>query len=394
MSSATFRRTQRQQPTTGLALKRKVGFYYDQYLLLAVGLLLALGLLIMSSASMAIAEKSFAQPFYYILRQSIFLSGGIVGALILSRFPIIFWEKIGPVLLFASIFLLVIVLIPGIGHVVNGSRRWLSVGGFGLQVSELIKLSMIIFLAGYLVRRQEEVCTQVSGFLKPIGLLGVIAILLLLEPDFGATVVVSTCVLTLLFLGGVKLRHFMLLVTLAVGAMSVIAITSPYRLQRLTSFLNPWANQFDSGYQLTQALIAFGRGGWSGVGLGESVQKLFYLPEAHTDFLFAVLAEELGLIGMLFVLIAFMVLVVRAFWLGRKMQQRGELFPAYLSFGLGTWIGFQAMINMGVNMGVLPTKGLTLPFMSYGGSSLLVNCVTMALLFRIGHEYHSQATSR
>jgi cell division protein FtsW len=274
-----------------------------------------------------------------------------------------------------------------IGKEVNGSIRWLAIGPINLQPSELIKLFVIVYLAGYLVRRGEEVRNSIKGFLKPMAVVGIVGILLILEPDFGAVVVITTTVLGMMFLGGVRLWQFGVLFMFMLAAMAVVAISSPYRVERLTSFLNPWADPFDSGFQLTQALIAFGRGEWLGVGLGGSVQKLFYLPEAHTDFLFAVLAEEMGLLGAITVIALFTLLVWRAFLIGRSAMQSGSYFGAYLSFGIGLWLGLQSFINLGVNMGVLPTKGLTLPLMSYGGSSIVVTCVACALLLRVSHEY-------
>jgi cell division protein FtsW len=241
-------------------------------------------------------------------------------------------------------------------------------------------------MAGYLVRRNSEIQAQLSGFIKPMAILGTIAVLLLREPDFGATVVVTTIVLGMMFLAGMRLRHFLVLFSLIISALAVLAISAPYRLARLTGFLNPWERPFDTGYQLTQSLIAFGRGGWWGVGLGESIQKMFYLPEAHTDFLFAVIAEELGLIGMFVVIGLFLLLVVRIFFIGKEAQYLGRHFAGFLAYGFGIWIAIQFMVSIGVNTGLLPTKGLTLPLMSYGGSSVLVNCIVVAILLRIDHE--------
>jgi len=241
-------------------------------------------------------------------------------------------------------------------------------------------------LSSYLVRRADEVQTRAIGFLKPMLILGLVALLLLLEPDFGAMAVIMATALGMMFLAGVRLWQYVVLFLMVVAGLVGLAFSSPYRMARLTAFLHPWANQFDSGYQLTQSLIAFGRGGIFGVGLGDSIQKLFYLPEAHTDFLFAVLAEELGLVGELVVLALFGVLVGRALWLGRKAYELGEYFSAFLAYGLGLWIAFQAMVNIGVNAGLLPTKGLTLPLMSYGGSSVLINCVVVAVLLRMSSD--------
>ena len=282
-------------------------------------------------------------------------------------------------------------LIPGIGRVVNGSRRWLAIGPIGIQVSELAKVTMILYLSGYLVRQQHSVGQSIIGFIRPMIVLGIFAFLLLLEPDFGATVVISGTVMAMLFLTGVKIRYYLGLMVMVGVSLAFLAVSSPYRMARLTAFLNPWADQFNSGYQLTQSLIAFGRGGWFGVGLGDGVQKLLYLPEAHTDFLFAVLAEELGLTGILLVLILYSILVWRGFMIGFNAFSQGRLFAAFAAYGVTFWLGLQAAINMGVNSGLLPTKGLTLPLLSYGGASLVVNCIVIALLLRIDHENRWQS---
>ncbi|MDF2867412.1 MAG: ftsW [Gammaproteobacteria bacterium] len=359
---------------------------FDPWFVFAVCCLFAIGLVMVTSASMAMADRQYHDAFHFAVRQAIYLGLGLLFAAVILRIESWFWQKTGGFWLLASLGALFLVLIPGIGHQINGSMRWIGIGPLGMQVSELAKLGMIIYLAGYLVRRHEEVQTQISGFLKPMALLGLVGGLLLLEPDFGATVVITATALGMLFLAGVQLRQFIFLLLLVVAALALLAVSAPYRMQRLTSFLNPWANQFDSGYQLTQSLIAFGRGGWSGVGLGNGIQKLFYLPEPHTDFLFAVLAEELGLIGVMVVITLYVILVGRALWIGYQAQKIEEYFAAYLAYGLGLWLGMQAMINMGVNAGVLPTKGLTLPLLSYGGSSLLIMCIVLALLLRIDHE--------
>jgi cell division protein FtsW len=264
--------------------------------------------------------------------------------------------------------------------------RWIILGPISIQVSEFVKFSTIAFLAGYLVRRQDEVQTRVRGFIKPLLVVAAIAWLLLQEPDFGATVVITATVFGMLFVAGARLWQFIFLLILAVGALVVLAISVPYRLLRLTTFLHPWSNPFDTGYQLTQSLIAFGRGGVLGVGLGNSVQKLFYLPEAHTDFLFAVIGEELGLIGQLAVVILFLIFVIRSLLVSYRAYRNGHLFSAYLGAGLSMCLGLQVMINIGVNLGMLPTKGLTLPLMSYGGTSLLVNCLELGILLRLAYE--------
>ncbi len=359
---------------------------YDRWLVYVVLCLVGLGLLMVASASIVVSDQQLHQPFYYFYRQAIYLILGILLGAIIVQFEIQDLEKISGVLIVGSMLLLALVLLPGIGHSVNGSARWIGLGVFGMQVSELAKLTVVIYMASYLERRNHEIKTSFSGFLKPMGLLAVIAVLLLREPDFGATVVVTATALGMMFLAGMQLRHFVLLFIVVVLALFVIAISEPYRLVRLTSFLNPWANAFNSGYQLTQSLIAFGRGGLFGVGLGQSIQKLFYLPEAHTDFLFAVIAEELGLVGMLIVIALFTFLVLRIFLIGRQAQRLGHHFSGFMAYGFGLWIAIQFTVSMGVNCGILPTKGLTLPLMSYGGSSMLVSCMVIALLLRIDYE--------
>jgi cell division protein FtsW len=301
------------------------------------------------------------------------------------------WERMSLPLLLVCLLMLLIVLVPGIGRSVNGSRRWLAFGPIGVQVSELAKMTMIFYVAGYLVRQQSSVRHSILGFIKPMIILGIVAVLLLKEPDFGATVVITGTVMAMLFLAGVRIRYYLGLMVAVGCCLVMLALSSPYRVARLTAFIDPWADQFNSGYQLTQSLIAFGRGGWLGVGLGESVQKLFYLPEAHTDFLFAVLAEELGLIGVSLVLILYSILVIRGLMIGFTAHSQERLFAAFTAYGLTFWLGLQAAINMGVNSGLLPTKGLTLPMLSYGGASMVINCVVIALMLRIDHENRWQA---
>jgi len=359
---------------------------YDWWLIAAAAALLLLGLVMVTSASIAIADRELGQPLYYLWRQGLYLVTGLVLAAGAARIPLSFWRLSGPVLLVAGVLLLALVLVPGVGHEVNGSMRWMRVGPFNLQPSELVKLFTAIYLSGYLVRHSAEVRGSVSGFLKPMAVLTLIAGLLLQEPDFGAIVVLFATVLGMLFLAGVPLGRFLWWVAAAGVVMAAILWMEPYRVERLMTFRDPWADPFASGFQLTQALIAIGRGEWFGVGLGSSIQKLFYLPEAHTDFLFAVLAEELGFLGMLVVIGLFGFLVWRAFRIAHRAERQGRLYGAYLAYGLGLGIGLQAFINIGVNLGVLPTKGLTLPFMSYGGSSMVANCVAMGLLVRIDHE--------
>lgn len=359
---------------------------YDKWFVFATISIVLMGMLMMTSASIVVSDKQLHQPFYFLVKQLVYLTLGIVLGSAVVQIDTRYWEKMGGYLLVMVMMMLALVLIPGIGHSVNGSARWIGYGPFSFQVSELTKFSIVIFMAGYLVRRNAEIRTQLSGFLKPMVVLGTIAILLLREPDFGATVVVTATSMAMMFLAGMRLRDFAALFLLVVSALAVIAVSAPYRIARLTSFLNPWDRPFDTGYQLTQSLIAFGRGGWFGVGLGKSIQKMFYLPEAHTDFLFAVVAEELGLVGMFLVIGLFVLLVVRIFHIGKQAQSLNRHYAGFLAYGFGSWLAIQFIVNIGVNAGLLPTKGLTLPLMSYGGSSVLVNCIVIAVLLRIDHE--------
>ncbi|MFU8837121.1 MAG: putative lipid II flippase FtsW [Thiohalomonadaceae bacterium] len=377
---ATLRPQQWSMPVQGQAQS------LDWPLLLLTGSLLAIGLVMIASSSVAIADRQIGDPTYYLMRQSLYVAMGGAMALVVWQIPLAIWQRLGPMLLIVSLLLLAILLIPGVGRTVNGSTRWLMLGPFNLQVSEVAKLAVVVYLAGYLVRRGDEVRTTVMGFIKPMLLIVLAAVLLLAEPDFGAAVVLSATALGMMFLGGVRLWLFGVLLMMASSMLAILAVTSPYRMQRLTAFLNPWADPFNSGFQLTQALIAFGRGEWFGVGLGSSVQKLFYLPEAHTDFLYAVLVEELGMFGGVVVIVLFVLLVARIMDIGRCAAVAGMHFGSYLCYGVALWIAQQAFVNMGVNMGLLPTKGLTLPLMSYGGSSIIAVCVAIALVQRVAME--------
>lgn len=359
---------------------------YDRWLIVAVVGLLVIGLMMVASSSVVISTKHYHQPFHFLIRQASYLGVGLMLAIVVVRIDSSIWNKYSVQILLACLLLLVIVLIPGIGKVVNGSRRWLSIGPIGVQVSELTKLGVIVYMSGYIVRQGDNVRENVWGFIKPMLVLGVVAFLLLLEPDFGASVVIILTVMAMLFLTGVRLKYYFVLALLVAASLVLLAVSSPYRMTRLTAFLNPWADQFNSGYQLTQSLIAFGQGGWSGVGLGDSIQKMFYLPESHTDFLFAVFAEEFGLVGISVVLVLYGILIYRGFVIGYLAHQQDRIFAAFTAYGLTFWLGLQALINMGVNAGLLPTKGLTLPFLSYGGASLVVNCIAIAMLLRIDHE--------
>jgi cell division protein FtsW len=302
--------------------------------------------------------------------------------------PLHVWERCSVPLLIGGIVLLVAVLLPGIGREVNGSMRWIGLGPISVQGSEPAKLCLIAYLAGYLVRHGEKVRNSFAGFIRPIGVVTLVAGLLLLEPDYGAAAVMFATALGMLFIGGIPLSRFIAWMVAATAALGTLALLSPYRMQRLVSFMDPWQDPFNTGFQLTQALIAFGRGEWLGVGLGGSVQKLFYLPEAHTDFLFAVLAEELGLAGSVFVIVLYSFIIWRAFVIAGIAEQSGKMFPAYLAYGIGLLLGLQSFVNIGVNMGLLPTKGLTLPLMSYGSNSMIVSCVLIALLIRVEYETH------
>ncbi|WP_282341934.1 putative lipid II flippase FtsW [Pseudomonas sp. PS02288] len=370
-------------------LASRRGMDMDFPLLAGCLALLGLGLVMITSASSEVAAASSGNPLYHMIRHLVYLGIGFVACAVVMMIPLATWQRLGGMLLLGAIGLLVMVLIPGIGREVNGSMRWIGFGMFNVQPSEIAKLFVVIYLAGYLVRRQEEVRESWMGFFKPFIVLLPMAGLLLLEPDFGATVVMMGAAAGMLFLGGVGLFRFGLMVALAVGAVFVLVQAQPYRMARLVTFTDPWADQFGSGYQLTQALIAFGRGEWLGVGLGNSIQKQFYLPEAHTDFVFSVLAEELGLVGALATVALFCFVSARALYIGLWAEKAKQFFAAYVAYGLAfLWIG-QFLINIGVNVGLLPTKGLTLPFLSYGGSSLVICCVSLGLLLRIEWERRS-----
>jgi cell division protein FtsW len=348
--------------------------------------LLAIGIVMVTSASITTADRSMGEPFYYLYRQLAFAGIGLVIATLLIAMPTRWWEALGVVALGAALILLLAVLVPGVGRTVNGSTRWIPLGPIALQVSEPARLLFLIYIASYLVRHQTAIQVSLSAFLRPLGIVTVACVLLLLEPDFGAATVLLTTVIGVMLLGGARWRDFALITTGASATLAALAMASPYRVERITGFMDPFADPFDSGFQLTQSLIAIGRGELFGVGLGNSVQKLFYLPEAHTDFVFAVLAEETGLIGVALVIALYGALVWRALAIGRAAAAADLGFQAYLAFGIGIWLGLQASVNMGVNMGLLPTKGLTLPLLSYGGSSLLVSFAAIALLLRIHHE--------
>lgn len=362
---------------------------YDQMLLWVTLILLGLGLVMVYSASIAIAEADKAvghQSVYYLIRQSIFIILGLTVGAVSFQIPVAWWQKMAPYLFLLGLFLLVLVLIPGVGRNVNGSQRWLSLFVINLQPSELVKLFAAMYVADYAVRKAPQMDSIMRGFLPMAVVMVLVGFLLLREPDFGAFTVIAAISISILWLGGINVKIFIALLTLLPVAIYVLIVSSPYRMQRVIGFMDPWADPYGKGYQLSHALIAFGRGEWFGVGLGASVEKLLYLPEAHTDFLLAVIAEELGFVGVLTVLGLFSWIVIRAFGIGKEAVANERYFAALLAQGLGVWIGAQAIINIGVNMGVLPTKGLTLPLLSFGGSGILANCIAMAVLLRIDYE--------
>lgn len=361
--------------------------------LLSMGLTLLIGgLVILASASISVSDNAVGDPFYYVQRQAIAALIGGASAFLCLFIPMSVWRNLGPLMLLIGLALLLVVLIPGVGYTVNGSTRWLRVGVMNIQVSEPARLCLLLYIAGYLVRQNRSLREQFVGFLRPMLILSVACGLLLAEPDFGAAIVLLATALAMLFVAGARIRDFLLFFSTTIIAMAALAITSPYRLERLTAFLDPWSDPFDSGFQLTQSLIAIGRGEWFGVGLGASVQKLFYLPEAHTDFVFAVFAEEFGLLGSLLLIGLFLGLLWRIFKLAMRAANAERFFEAYLTVGLGTWLGLQAFINVGVNMGLLPTKGLTLPLISYGRSSLIIAMISIGLLLRVHHELATDAS--
>ena len=365
--------------------------FSDHALLISILTLGLFGAAMIGSASMAFAAENYNNPFHFLTRQLIFLSIGCVFGVLIFRLPLAVWEKYGPHLIITSLVFLTLVLIPGIGKEVNGSRRWIDVGAFTIQVSETVKLFVIVYLAGYLVRRGYLVQTTFGGFIRPLVLICVAGGLLLLEPDFGAAVVIVATAIIMLLVAGVRFSQFLAMVAVLGTVGTALVVTSSYRLRRFSSFLDPFEDPFGAGFQLTQSLIAIGSGGLTGTGFGNSVQKLFYLPEAHTDFLFAVLCEELGMLGALFLIFLYCFIVWRCFRLAKIADEQGNRFAGFIALGIGSWIGLQSFINMGVNLGILPTKGITLPLMSYGGSSAVVFAITFSLLLRVEWELRQNA---
>jgi len=380
----------------GLPRNPRAMLAYDASLTWAALLLVAIGLVMVYSASIAMAEASAHtghRAWYFLIRHALFLGAGLIAAFICFQVPVKAWQQLAPWLFAAGALLLLAVLIPGVGKSVNGARRWLPLAVVNLQPSELMKLAVVLYAASYAVRKADFLHAQqplrqtlLRGFLPLAAVMLAIGGLLLLEPDFGAFVVIVGIAFGILFLGGLDWRLFLGLLLLLPAGLSAILVAEPYRLQRLSAFLDPWSDPFGKGYQLSHSLIAFGRGEWLGVGLGASVEKLMFLPEAHTDFLLAVIAEELGFAGVLVVLGLFVWLLFRAYAIGRQAARLERPFAALVAQGIGVWIGVQAFINIGVNMGVLPTKGLTLPLLSFGGSGIVANCAALAILLRVDYE--------
>ena len=362
---------------------------YDRQLVwIALGLMLT-GLVMVTSASFPISARLTDQPFHFMFRHAIFLLLALGVSSVILQIPMKRWFQYSMYLLGLSFFLLVVVL--AVGKSVNGASRWIPLGLFNLQPAEVAKLSLFIFMAGYLVRKQDEVRkTFFGGFAKPIMVFGAFAVLLLGQPDLGTVVVMLVTLFGMLFIAGAKLSHFIALMVAGIAAVVGLIVIEPYRVRRVTSFWEPWNDPFGSGYQLTQSLMAFGRGDWMGQGLGNSIQKLEYLPEAHTDFVFAVLAEELGFVGVTLVLMLIFSLVLKAILIGKKAFEHDQVFSGYLAFGIGIWFAFQTLVNVGAASGIVPTKGLTLPLISYGGSSLIIMSVAVSMLLRIDHECRMQ----
>ena len=361
-------------------------FHFDPLLVIVSASLLAIGYVMMASSSLHLGIKETGNSLHYPIRQSLHIALGLILGICVALTPIRVWEKSGQWLFIFGILLLIVVLVPGLGVKVNGSTRWLSIFGMRVQVSEVVKFFSVIYMAGYVTRHQESIRKSIFALFKPIILFSGACILLLMEPDFGSAVVIMIIAMGIMFLAGARLSPFIILLSSGSVLAALLVYFEPYRMKRVTSFLNPWADAKDTGYQLVHALISFGRGEWIGVGLGSGIQKLFYLPEAHTDFLFSVIAEELGLLGVLTVIGLFALLVWRTFEIAAAAEKADERFSAFIAYGLGIWFGFQSFVNMGVNMGILPTKGLTLPLMSYGGGSMMIMCCAIALIFRIQSE--------
>lgn len=362
----------------------------DYWLLVPVLLLVSLGVIMVGSSSIAVAESQGMSSAHYLVRHLVYLFLGLVLAVFARAVPVKLLEQFSPLMFPLAVLALLLVFVPGLGHTVNGSTRWIRVGPMQFQMVEAVKVMFILYMAGYLVRKADRIDTVFLDTLKPLALAGVLTLLLLMQPDMGSAAVITTVAGGMVWLAGAAWRHIAALGMLVLPVFGYAAM-EPYRLRRIVSFMDPWQDPFNSGFQLTQALIAVGRGELFGVGLGASIQKLFYLPEAHTDFIFAVLAEEFGLLGVAFVLTMFMVLVSRIFSIGARAHREDRPFAGNVAFGIGLWLGLQALVSIGVNLGVLPTKGLTLPLISSGGSSVLMTFLALGIVFRIRYELHRDA---
>lgn len=372
---------------------RPSDWHIDLQILLPVLALISIGLVMIASASFSFADYRFGDELFFVKRHLAYLFlAGLVMAIGFFVTPD-FWANYGRLWLLVSVVLLVVVLIPGIGLELNGSRRWLSIAGFTFQVSEAVKIAMVVFLAAHLAKYRDTLASDWPMFLQLMGILALLELLLILEPDFGSVVLVGCTYMALVFLGGSHIRQFVLVAAIAGLLIFWLAESAPYRVARITAFMDPWSDPFNSGYQLTQSLIAFGRGEWFGVGLGQSVQKMLYLPEAHTDFVFAIYAEEFGYMGVICLLGLYSFLVLRILQLAVQAIEQKYWFAAYTLIGFSLLIAGQTFINLGVNAGLLPTKGLTLPFVSYGGSSLMTSCAMIGMILRFSHQLHSEKYS-
>lgn len=380
--------------TESIDLRQSVAQFIDVQMFMAILMICGLGIVMLTSTTVDIAYRLHGDEFFYIKKQLVFLLLGLTSIFVVANIRLGIWERVGPLCLMLAIIGLLLVLIPGLGRTVNGSTRWLMIGPVGVQVSEFAKLAIIIYLAGYIVRRGTHVQTKLTAFLSPMLILGLVFILLLLEPDFGSAIVFGVIIFGMLFLSGARLLPLVTCVASVLGMMTVLALTSPYRMQRIIAFMDPWADAQASGYQLTQALIAVGNGGIFGAGIGDSVQKLFHLPEAHNDFIFAVLAEEMGLIGVAVLLMSYFIFIWRCFDLGNRARLQNMTFAQNLAYGCGIWFALQTTISLCVNMGMLPTKGLSLPFISVGGSNLLASCISIGLLMRVHTEISQHSVNR
>ena len=367
-----------------------IGGRFDPWLLGVSIALACMGVVMVGSAAIAGGGVD-AGPWYFLSRHAMFLAGGLVLATIAMRTELKWVEQHSRLLLLACAILLLLVFVPGIGKTVNGARRWINLGISNFQAVEAVKLLYIVWLASYLKRFSEDVAVTWYAMLKPVGVVGMLVVLLLAQPDFGSSVLLLGITACMLVLGGAPVRRIALPILLMLPALVLLVVFEPYRMRRVTSFMDPWQDQLGAGYQLSNALMAIGRGEWFGVGLGASVQKLSYLPEAHTDFIFSVIAEELGLVGVCLVIGMYALLAGRALWLGLKCAEMKRHFAAYIAFGVALWMSLQSLVSMGVNLGMLPTKGLTLPLISSGGSSVLMTCAALGVLLRVSYEYDRAA---